>query len=584
MDLSYEYTKKRMEFGRHPKFEDAPVEDICELKSEQASEKMIPRTLTTTEFNCIPSVSEHWVNTERFIQDDKGMMHQEGGWPKEVNTTEFSEMQRHVRKIETDSQYAEEMYDLAKRAEACVMQNNSIDVYEDYFLGIEEDHTGEPPSAKTQTIFRDPNKDTPRSVSKINWHPDQPTKLAISYCTLQFQRMGENDPIESYIWDLENPNQPDFTIKPQSPLVTCVFNPKATEHLVGGSYNGVIGFWDLRKGSTPVEKSVIEQSHNDPVYDIYWIQSRTGSEFCSVSTDGYIYWWDTRKLGSGPMDRMRLEGEDGSIYGGTALEYRTDAGATRFMIGTEQGTMMTIERKAKKDQDSQKSIKAYYGVESGSHHGPIYSVERNAIFPKYILTVGDWACNIWNEDIKTPIMSTPYDPAYLTCGAWSPTRPGVFFTTKKDGVMDVWDYFYKQTEPIVAFKLGEQPLTTLGVQNNGRLIAAGTEDGACTVLKLCASLAEPSTQEKNSIMSMFDREMSREKNLQARLLSQRRVSKSKNPGPAKEVESDLKTNVEADDGIKDVEAAFFEMVKKNQTEEMKAQSEQGANAAAGPAE
>merc|ERR1719410_1459435 len=171
--------------------------------------------------------------------------------------------------------------------------------------------------------------------------------------------------------------------------------------------------------------------------------------------------------------------------------------------------LMTIERKAKKDQESLKSVKAYYGLESGRHHGPVYSVERNFAFPKYILTVGDWAANIWMEDIRTPVMSTPYDPSYLTAGTWSPTRPGVFFTAKKDGVVDVWDYFYKQTEPIVALKIGEHPLTSISAQSQGKLLAVGNQNGATTILELCPSLVESSVQEKPTILSMFEREMNR---------------------------------------------------------------------------
>jgi hypothetical protein len=55
------------------------------------------------------------------------------------------------------------------------------------------------------------------------------------------------------------------------------------------------GFWDVRKNGA-VETSPIEFSHHDPVYDVQWIQSRTNQEFCSVSTDGFIMWWDIRKL------------------------------------------------------------------------------------------------------------------------------------------------------------------------------------------------------------------------------------------------------------------------------------------------
>jgi hypothetical protein len=34
----------------------------------------------------------------------------------------------------------------------------------------------------------------------------------------------------------------------------------------------------------------------DPVYDFAWLQSKTGSEAMTVSTDGQVLWWDIRKL------------------------------------------------------------------------------------------------------------------------------------------------------------------------------------------------------------------------------------------------------------------------------------------------
>lgn len=40
------------------------------------------------------------------------------------------------------------------------------------------------------------------------------------------------------------------------------------------------------------------QTHNrrDPVYDLAWLQSKTGTEAMTVSTDGYVLWWDIRKM------------------------------------------------------------------------------------------------------------------------------------------------------------------------------------------------------------------------------------------------------------------------------------------------
>lgn len=47
-----------------------------------------------------------------------------------------------------------------------------------------------------------------------------------------------------------------------------------------------------------------------------------------------------------------------------------------------------------------------------------------------------------------------YHSAYLTSGCFSPTRAGVFFVTRMDGVVDIWDYFYRQNEVAYSHKVG----------------------------------------------------------------------------------------------------------------------------------
>ena len=51
---------------------------------------------------------------------------------------------------------------------------------------------------------------------------------------------------------------------------------------------------------------------------------------------------------------------------------------------------------------------------------------RNPFFPKYFLSVGDWTWRVWNEDLRSPLLVSPYAGAYLSCGTWSPTRPGQY--------------------------------------------------------------------------------------------------------------------------------------------------------------
>lgn len=61
---------------------------------------------------------------------------------------------------------------------------------------------------------------------------------------------------------------------------------------------------------------------------------------------------------------------------------------------------------------------------AAGHHGPIYSLVRSPFFPKFFLSIGDWTARIWNEDLKTPVITSKYQTTYLAGGRWSPTRSG----------------------------------------------------------------------------------------------------------------------------------------------------------------
>jgi dynein axonemal intermediate chain 2 len=152
--------------------------------------------------------------------------------------------------------------------------------------GVAE-HSTEPPSAKTIAVFRDPSAEA-RTVAWVSWHPEGPTKVAVAYSSLEFQKATDSMSLKSHIWDIENPNFPEMDIVPTSPLCCLEYNPKDPHLLVGGSYNGLVAYWDTRKGSHPVDTSLIERSHRDPVYNVRWVQSKTGTECFSASTDGQV--------------------------------------------------------------------------------------------------------------------------------------------------------------------------------------------------------------------------------------------------------------------------------------------------------
>merc|ERR1719456_1753535 len=323
-------------------------------------------------------------------------------------------------------------------------------------------------------------------------------------------------PMSSFIWDVTERNVPLTELRATSPLVCCQYNHKSVDYLIGGCYNGALNFYDLKKGNTPVAKSTVEVSHYDPIYDVVWLQSKTQSECASVSSDGRLLFWDTRNL-SEVMDSCLLTDgakDDPKVLGGCSLEWMQEAGPTKFLIGTEHGITLSCSRKPKKAVE----VGTWFGQEEkgghGKHFGRVYGCKRNPFHVKFFMTVGDWCAKLWMEELKGPLIVSPYYPAFLSAAAWSPTRAGVFFLTRHDGRIDVWDYFYRMNEVSLSQKVSDGPLTSLSVQAGGSLAAVGDADGVITLLQLCDGLVQMGPNEKNIIGQMFERETKREKSLE----------------------------------------------------------------------
>jgi len=81
---------------------------------------------------------------------------------------------------------------------------------------------------------------------------------------------------------------------------------------------------------------------------------------------------------------------------------------------------------------------------------PALSLDRSPFFPNLLLTVHNFYFAIWKIDLdgyeKPIFISAPQIAAHNTCGAFSPTRPGVIFITKTNGI-DVWDFLDQSNKP-----------------------------------------------------------------------------------------------------------------------------------------
>ena len=62
-----------------------------------------------------------------------GVHHTQGGWPKEINLNELSQVNRFLTKIEKEELFTDRVYELATAAESQVMQNIAVNIYSQYF-------------------------------------------------------------------------------------------------------------------------------------------------------------------------------------------------------------------------------------------------------------------------------------------------------------------------------------------------------------------------------------------------------------------------------------------------------------------
>ncbi|MES1915597.1 MAG: hypothetical protein MHM6MM_007520 [Cercozoa sp. M6MM] len=507
------------------------------------------------------------------------MMHQEGGWPNEVDTADFQEKARFVRKIDADVSFKEVAKRLALICADVVQECNTIDLFEQYFADIDEKHTAAPPKVSSIAFFKDPargdEKQGPRQICDFSWHPDGSARFAAAYGSKTFDPTEETHSApthrklyESYLWDCNRLTEPlQKIVAEYSPLTSLQFNPKHSDTLAGGRRDGCVAVWDIRQGPEAIAQSLFNKSHEYPVTAVSWTQSRSGPEIVSTSTDGRILWWDTRNLTAGPIDEFELEKElaiskeekqrrkrmeakrkkalaqgigleeekaapfikmpkghvdldvelfkTDDTYWPTCLDYVPAAGPMRYLVGSFQRTLLSLERKMQtKDEVTTyvKVVKSHFGNGFWKHTDYVRSLQRNPHSFKHILTCGDWSVRMWEEGLTEPLWSSPSYSCPIYDARWSPARPGVFMAARGDGTLDIWDWLYRQEAPVMPVKISDSPITRVSWHRSGKIGVAGTAAGNISVLEFNETLYEMRLNEKAVVASCFDREARRVKN------------------------------------------------------------------------
>uniref|UniRef100_A0A336MZX5 CSON007193 protein n=1 Tax=Culicoides sonorensis TaxID=179676 RepID=A0A336MZX5_CULSO len=511
--ISYSYQKERRDFGRPCQFQDKSEMVLSIPSNKEMFKDYILRNPVDRATQLRKEMSFSTCNTESVEFDSKGIMHTEGGWPKDVNPKDGEQTVRYKRKIEKDENYINQVMSLAKHLEGAIHQNNAVNIYELYFDGLEPPPLMEKCSSRTVNVYRDPSPNK-RPVTHMSWSPDNGTKIAIAHCDTGLS--GDKTNATSYVWEVENPNKPLYTLTAASPSLCLEYHQKETSFLISGQFNGQVSAWDVRASKEPVMMSEREVSHRAQVNTVLWVNSKSGTEFFSGSSDGQVIWWDIRRPDE-PMEQLCMDPQNTNeqdinrSYGISTLEYECSMPA-RFMAGTEQGMLFGCNRKGKCAMEK-------IQLRMQCHTGPIYSLARNPSFVKNFLTVGDWVARIWSEDCReSSIIWTRNHSHMLTDGCWSPTKCSLFYISRMDGILDAWDLLQQQNDPTLSIKVCDEPIRCLRPHDNGSLIGVGGAKGVTYLLEVSDNLSESTNKnDKLLLTAMLERENKRERILESKV-------------------------------------------------------------------
>ncbi|KAH6570612.1 hypothetical protein BASA60_007630 [Batrachochytrium salamandrivorans] len=402
--------------------------------------------------------------------------------------------------------------------ERALQQNNITDIFKDDYSCLgDEDMTLDQSS---QTIlqeyqsFTDLINSKDRSISCIDWHPQQKGVIAIS-CT---QRISFEDCVEMgltlrarksliIVWSFHDPIHPQLSSN--GGLVENGEN--GHKQLVSSSLDGTVSFWDLRYKKDwksldlawrPFLRIPISSFDNMFDYSLIKVSIRPFITAAPKPASADIPLRDPPS--SADREREKDKSKTPPLKNWTS----------KFYCATEEGDLVYADWIAEKTTEEKVSR-----VEStfSTHHGPISDLQRSPFFPDILLSVGGWSFSIWKEKlIFGPLLSSVPASSYLLSGCWSPTRPGVFFIGRADGVLEVWDLLDTSHAPSTTQTITSTAISCLQIHQYGgrsgdgqQFLAVGDDSGTLHIIEIPKKLQRPSKNEKSVITSLFEREARR---------------------------------------------------------------------------
>ncbi|XP_075240276.1 uncharacterized protein LOC142335833 [Convolutriloba macropyga] len=212
-------------------------------------------------------------------------------------------------------------------------------------------------------------------------------------------------------------------------------------------------------------------------------------------------------------EEKRKQAESVGLRPGSPKEKKVLASAsTHYFVGTEDGEIVYLDWTLEKDTETGKLVHKSPEWVKVTHDGPVKTLERSPFFKNVLLSVGGWNFSIWIEGTPEPLIQSQSHNSQLTNGRWSPSRPAVFFISKSDGTIDVWDLLDKTSDPVLTQSVSPHSITKLNpikISSNQQLLAIGDSYGTLHVLEVPWVFRQSSAKEPQLVMGYLMREKDR---------------------------------------------------------------------------
>ncbi|KAJ8728159.1 hypothetical protein PYW08_016544 [Mythimna loreyi] len=513
---TYEYTKRRRNFGRQTLFQVVPAQLLDSINPNKDDQKeYILRNPVHRQVQATYSASQNETNTLEIKTHEQNVNHTEGGWPREVNPANEDHVLRHRRRIMHEDSYIKSVQNLSTSLFHYADQNNAIEMYQTYYADMPEQEPVEKYGIRIANVFRDESQ---RPITCVKWTNETNSKLAVAYCFKTCMPEPELNKInDCYLWDVHRQTKPVYKIRPEYPCWQLACSPSTPELLICGLEKGIANVFDVREGTKAVSSSSIYNSHREGITSILYTNSRTYSEFFTGSSDGQCLWWDLRNL-SHPLDQLpmsiRLKPSEhpnmSNAEGVSTLEF--DNGMpTKFLCGTETGLVINANRMGRSHSDI---LVSYWNA----HTGSVQAVQRSPCTFRMFLTCGDYTVKVWSEEVRTaPIIVTRPYKNQVSDAAWAPLRFSSYMSVCAGGIFYYWDLLRKYKEPVMTLQISKHGLTRITPHPEGESVAVGDCKGALHLMHLSENMAIPGSRDKLLMGQIYERETRREHILDSRL-------------------------------------------------------------------